>query len=365
MRLVNPSFINASTPTLSVVVPVYNEEQVLPIFHHQLSCVLSTLSEESFEVVYVNDGSKDDSWQVMCELSSQHAEVKCVNLSRNFGKEAAVTAGLDHTNGQAVVILDADLQDPPELIPQMLAAWREGYDVVNMKRSCRHGESRFKLWTAHIYYRLLELVADASIEKDVGDFRLLSRRVVDSIKQLDEKNRYMKGILSWPGFKQTTIEFDRPERAAGETKWSFLQLVQLGLSGITAFSVKPLRLSTWAGALISSAAFIYAMWIVFKTLIFGEMVQGYPTMMLMQLFLGGVQLIAIGILGEYVGRIFTEVKNRPIYLVMDVEHKTQRGDEVSSLELGNSLEPRTSLELEQDLEPIEHLRNKTLVKHHA
>jgi len=188
-----------------------------------------------------------------------------------------------------------------------------------MKRSARLGESKFKCWTAHLYYRLLDYLSDVPVQKDVGDFRLLSRRVIDEIKKLSEKNRYMKGIFSWPGYKQTTISFERPERAAGETKWTFIQLVKLGLSGITAFSVKPLRISTWAGALISASAFIYGLWIVIKTLAFGEVVAGYPSMMLIQLFLGGVQLLAIGVLGEYVGRIYGEAKARPIYLIMDRE----------------------------------------------
>mgnify|MGYP000197486822 CR=1 FL=1 len=323
MQLVNQNSMHKEDVTLSIIVPVYNEEEMLPIFHHQLIKVLSALSEDRFEVVYVNDGSNDSSWNIMLELSSTHVDIECINLSRNFGKEAAVTAGIDHAKGQAITILDADLQDPPELIPEMMKAWRQGYDVVNMKRSARLGESKFKLWTSHIYYRMLDHLSDVPVEKDVGDFRLISRRVVENIKQLNEKNRYMKGILSWPGYKQTTLHFERPERAAGETKWSFFQLVTLGLSGITAFSVKPLRLSTWAGAIISISAFLYAVWVVTKTLVFGESVQGYPTMMLIQLFLGGVQLLAVGILGEYVGRIFAEVKNRPIYLVMDVERKAQ------------------------------------------
>ena len=321
MKLVGHNHIAKDNIVLSIIVPVYNEEEMLPLFHHQLLKVLSTIPEEHREIIYVNDGSIDNSWQVMLELASIHAEIDCLNLSRNFGKEAAVTAGIDHAKGEAITILDADLQDPPELIPAMLASWRKGFDVVNMKRSARLGESRLKLWTAHLYYRLLDHLSDVPVEKDVGDFRLISRRVVDKIKQLKERNRYMKGILSWPGYKQTTIEFERPERAAGETKWSFMQLVKLGLSGITAFSVKPLRLATWAGAIISLSAFCYAFWVALKTMVFGEPVQGYPTMMVIQLLLGGVQLLAIGIMGEYVGRIFAEVKARPIYLVMDIEQK--------------------------------------------
>ncbi|AZQ84272.1 glycosyltransferase [Colwellia sp. Arc7-635] len=319
MQLVTPQQSIKDEITLSIIVPVFNEQEMLPIFHHHLAKVLSTQSESSFEIVYINDGSTDDSWNIMLDLESHYANIECINLSRNFGKEAAMTAGIDHAKGQAIVLLDADLQDPPELIPDMLAAWRQGYDVVNMRRSARLGESKFKCWSAHVYYRLLDYLSDVPLQKDVGDFRLLSRRVVEDIKQLSERSRYMKGILSWPGYKQTTISFERPERAAGETKWSFIQLVKLGLSGITAFSIKPLRIATWAGALISASAFIYGFWIVIKTLIFGEAVAGYPTMMLIQLFLGGVQLLSIGILGEYVGRIYAETKARPIYLIMDKE----------------------------------------------
>lgn len=305
--------------TLSVLVPVYNEQEMLPLFHHQLSKVLAQLTQDTFEILYINDGSNDDSWNVMRSLKApaSHVEVRCINLSRNFGKEAAMSAGLDLCVGQTVVLLDADLQDPPELIPQMLNTWRQGYDVINMKRSTRHGESAFKRFSAHIYYRLLDHLSDVPLQRDVGDFRLLSRRVIEQIKRLPERTRYMKGIMSWPGYKQTTLEFERPERVAGETKWSFIQLVKLGLSGITAFSVKPLRLATWLGASVSLAAFVYGVIVVLKTLMLGESVAGYPSLMLVGLLLGGVQLLTIGILGEYVGRIYTETKGRPLYLVMD------------------------------------------------
>jgi len=337
MQLVNNESSIKDEITLSIIVPVYNEQEMLPLFHHQLAKVLSTLSDDRFEIIYINDGSSDDSWNVMLNLKSQYAIVECINLSRNFGKEAAMTAGIDSAKGQAVILLDADLQDPPELIPQMLAAWRKGYDVVNMKRSARLGESTFKCWTAYVYYRLLDHLSDVPLQKDVGDFRLLSRRVIEGIKQLSERSRYMKGILSWPGYKQTTISFERPERAAGETKWSFMQLVKLGLSGITAFSVKPLRISTWAGAIISASAFIYGLWIVIKTLVFGEVVVGYPSMMLIQLFLGGVQLLAIGILGEYVGRIYVEAKARPIYLIMDKESSIAQDSIIKATHIESSM----------------------------
>lgn len=316
--------------TLSLIVPVYNEAEMLPIFHQEVEEVLATLPGEQVEIVYINDGSTDNSWPLLQTLSSSYAHINRINLSRNFGKEAAMTAGLDAARGQAAILLDADLQDPPTLIPSMLDKWREGYDVINMRRKDRLGESRFKKASAYLYYRLLACLSDVPIEKDVGDFRLLSRRVIDQIKQLPERNRYMKGIMAWPGFNQTILEFDRPERVAGDTKWSFMQLVGLGLSGITSFSIKPLKLSTWLGVLVSAGAFIYSAVVLFKTLFFGEAVAGYPSMMLIQLWLGGIQLIAIGVLGEYVGRIFTESKGRPVYLVMDTHNSQAAGLQASS-----------------------------------
>ncbi|WP_286262115.1 glycosyltransferase family 2 protein [Thalassotalea atypica] len=315
-KSINSSF-KAEPITLSIIVAAYNEAEMLPLFHYELSKVLATLPNENIEILYINDGSEDQTWQVMQQLPAHHATIELINLSRNFGKEAAMTAGLDLAKGQSAILLDADLQDPPELIPQMLATWREGADVVNMKRKERLGESSLKKLSAHLYYRLLAQLSDVKIEKDVGDFRLLSRRVIDEIKNLPERNRYMKGIMAWPGFKQTVITFDRPERAAGETKWSFIQLVQLGLSGITSFSVRPLRIATWLGILVSASAFIFSLFVFIKALLLGDPVAGYPSLMLVQLWLGGVQLMAIGLLGEYVGRIFTETKQRPVYLVME------------------------------------------------
>lgn len=301
---------------ISLVVPLYNEQAVLAELHHRVSSVIASLRHVRFEIVYIDDGSIDASWDITQNLDNQYCDVRAIRLSRNFGKEAALTAGLEHAQGDAVILLDADLQDPPELIPSMINSWLEGADIVNMKRSYRHGESWFKKASAHTFYRILNWVSDSPVEKDVGDFRLLSRTVVEAIKQLPERNRYMKGLMSWPGFNQVTLEFERPERIAGETKWSYFQLVRLALSGITSFSVKPLRFATWVGALISCYAFLFATWVVIKTVIFGEAVPGYPSIMLTLLALGGVQLIAIGILGEYIARLFTEAKQRPVYLVM-------------------------------------------------
>lgn len=302
---------------LSVIVPVFNEQESLHKFHHALSVVIARMTNEYVQIIYVNDGSTDSSWEILQQLSCPVAEICCINLSRNFGKEAAMTAGLDHARGNAVTLLDADLQDPPELIIPMLEALRKGYDIVNMRRNKRFGETPFKVFCAKHYYRLFRWLSDTPVQTEVGDFRMLSARVVSHIRELPERNRYMKGIMSWPGFAQTTLTFDRPERVAGNTKWSFLELCGLALSGITAFSVKPLRLATIVGTLVSASAFFYGAWVLSKTLIFGESVAGYPSLMLVVLFLGGIQLLGIGILGEYLGRVFIESKGRPVYLVMD------------------------------------------------
>lgn len=302
---------------LTIIVPVYNEEITLLTFHHELSRVLAKMPEEQTEILYINDGSLDQSWSIMTSLSSQHASIECINLSRNFGKEAAVSAGLDFAKGHAITILDADLQDPPELLHKMLTTLRKGYDVVNMKRRKRHGESWFKQFCAKYYYRLFRWMSDTPIDTDVGDFRMLSRRVTNEIKKLPERNRYMKGIMSWPGYRQTTLMFDRPKRIAGQTKWSIIQLCNLAISGITAFSVKPLRLATCAGIILSLSAFFYGSWVFIKTVLYGESVAGYPSLMIIMLLLGGVQLLGIGILGEYLGRIFIESKGRPVYLIME------------------------------------------------
>ncbi|MGF1694649.1 glycosyltransferase [Vibrio lamellibrachiae] len=307
--------------TLSIIVPYYNEREVLGEFHARLNKVLDSI-EESCEIVYIDDGSTDDSNCLVDILPITSSNVVNICLSRNFGKEYAVTAGLEHSKGLAVILLDADLQDPPELIPSMLKAWRKGFDVVNMQRRNRHGESWFKQFSASTFYRLLNLLVKSDIPENVGDFRLLSREVVDHICSLTESNRYMKGIFAWPGFRQTTLPFDRDARYCGETKWNYLKLLGLAVDGITSFSIRPLRLATIVGGLIAFAAFVFGLIIISKTLLFGELVSGYPSMMVVQLALGGIQLLSIGVLGEYIGRIFIEVKNRPLYLIQSVVERS-------------------------------------------
>ena len=306
----------AEAVELSIVVPMFNEADSLDELFARLESSIGAL-DLSTEVILVDDGSTDTTWLGITAYAPTHFRLRCVALSRNFGKEAALTSGLQAAAGRAVVILDADCQDPPELLPDMLSAWQQGADVVNMKRRSRAGESWFKRRSAAWYYRLLAILAEIPIPENVGDFRLLSRRVVDEVNRLGERNRYMKGILAWPGFNQVTLEYERERRAAGNSKWNYGQLICLSISGITSFSNRPLRLASWLGALVALSAFVYGLWVLGRTLLFGDPVSGYPSMMLVILFLGGIQLTTIGVLGEYVGRIFTEVKNRPTYIVRE------------------------------------------------
>ncbi|WP_417346968.1 glycosyltransferase family 2 protein [Ferrimonas sp.] len=305
--------------TLSVIVPVYNEGEGLALTHQRVTRVLDALPDRC-EIIYVDDGSKDDSWSLVQNLPGSSSDHVGLSLSRNFGKEAAMSAGLSHVRGQAVILLDADLQDPPELIPKMLDAWRDGADVVNMKRRARLGESWFKKLTAGAFYKVMNWASDVPIPENVGDFRLMSRQVVDHINQLPERNRYMKGLFAWPGFKQITLEFDRDPRAVGVTKWNYGKLFGFAMDGIASFSIRPLRLATWCGLLTAFSAFVYGMVVVIKTLVFGETVSGYPSMMVVQLLLGGIQLLALGLIGEYLGRVVMEVKQRPQYLIREASH---------------------------------------------
>lgn len=303
--------------SLSVVVPFYNESSVITECHDRLVAVLNIIEGHS-EIIYVDDGSTDGSRQLVEQFSANNISVKYIGLSRNFGKEAAMSAGLEHAKGKAVIILDADLQDPPELIPTMIDKWKEGYDVVNMQRIKRQGETWFKRFSAKCFYKVLNVLSDLDVPSNVGDFRLLSRDVVLHINQMPERNRYMKGIFSWPGFKQTTLPFVRDPRFSGETKWNYIKLIGLAVDGITSFSIKPLRIATILGGVIALWAFIYGMVIIVKTMIFSEPVSGYPSMMVVQLALGGIQLLCMGVMGEYIGRIFIEVKHRPLYLIQTI-----------------------------------------------
>ena len=303
---------------LSVVVPAYNEEQVLPAFHKRLSTVLDSISMDA-EVVYVNDGSTDNTLTVIQHLRQSDPRIGIVDLSRNFGKEIALTAGLDHVSGDAVVIIDADLQDPPELIPEMLKYWTDGYDVVYAKRISRDGESRIKQGTAYAFYRVIQKVSRVKIPEDTGDYRLLSRRAVDALRQLREQHRFMKGLFAWIGYPQKAVMYKRDGRFAGQTKWNYWKLWNFAIEGITSFSIAPLKVATYVGLMIAIGAFMYSGIIIYKTLVYGNPVAGYPSLMVVILFLGGVQLITLGVIGEYLGRMFDESKQRPLYFMKNYE----------------------------------------------
>jgi glycosyltransferase involved in cell wall biosynthesis len=301
---------------LSVVVPVYNEEQNLDYLFERLTSVLNRLNM-TYEIVCVNDGSRDNTIERLIEHHQQNPAIKVVNLSRNYGKEIALSAGLDYTCGDAVVPIDADLQDPPELIADLVAKWREGYDVVLATRRSRQGESWIKRLTANAFYRIIDRISHVPIPRDTGDFRLIDRRVVDAIKQLPERNRFMKGLFAWVGFKQTSILYDRPSRYKGETTWNYWRLWNFALDGITSFSFIPLKVWSYIGLLVAIPAFFYASFLVIRTVLFGVDLPGYASIMVAVLFLGGVQLVSLGVLGEYLGRVYEEVKGRPLYLVRE------------------------------------------------
>jgi len=301
-------------PQLAIVVPAYNEAAVLETFHRRLAAVLDALPL-ACRVLYVDDGSVDGTWERVASLAARDPRCGALKLSRNFGKEAALTAGLDHVDADAAVVIDADLQDPPELIPALVEQWQAGYDVVYATRSARAGEGRFKRFTAAAFYRSMEKLSDTAVPRDTGDFRLLSRRALDALGQLRERQRFMKGLFAWIGYRQTAVYYRRDPRQAGRTKWNYWRLGQLAVEGITSFSTAPLRLATWLGLATALLAFVYGLWVLGKALLYGDPVRGYPSLMLAILFLGGVQLLALGVIGEYLGRNYAESKRRPLYFV--------------------------------------------------
>ena len=309
--------------TLSVVVPLFNEEgNVLPLLERIVGIVERLPGKPTYEIVLVNDGSRDATLTAIREQMQHRHNIVLVNLSRNFGHQLAATAGLDVAQGDAVVLMDGDLQDPPELIEQFVEKWRGGYDVVYAVRRTRKGESGFKLFTARMFYRIIKRLTNISIPVDTGDFRLMSRRVVDTLKRSRERHRFLRGMVSWVGYNQIGVEYDRDERFSGTTKYPVRKMLKFAIDGITSFSDVPLRFSSYLGFTVSTAAFIYAIIIIlFKAFRWGtpEYARGWASTMVAILFLGGVQLIGIGILGEYIGRIYDEVKARPLYIIADVE----------------------------------------------
>ena len=303
-------------PELSVVVPVHNEAENLPLLVERLRTVLDE-AVSSWQLVFVDDGSRDETLAVIRGLNAADPRISAVSFSRNFGKEIAIAAGLDHALGDAAIIMDADLQHPPETIPAFLAKWREGYLNVYGQRTDREDETRLKRNFAKMFYRIFGYFGETPLPEGAGDFRLLDRKVVEVIRALPERNRFMKGLFAWAGFKQVAVEYDRAEREVGSTKFNYWKLWTLALDGITSASTAPLRIWSYVGASIALFALGYSAFIVSRVLIFGISVPGYASIMVSVLFLGGVQLISLGVLGEYVGRILTETKQRPLYVVRD------------------------------------------------
>ena len=303
---------------LSVVTPVYNEEENIDEFYSRVLKATQDLNLE-LEIIYINDGSHDNTIEIINRQSEKDNRIAVLDLSRNFGKEIALTAGLDYASGDAVIVIDSDLQDPPEVIPELVKKWRDGNDVVNARRIKRKGEGFLKKITSHIYYRLLFFISDIKIPMDTGDFRLLNRNALDAISQLREKHRYMKGLFAWVGFKQQEIQYEREARYKGKTKWSFFGLFNLAFDGLTSFSILPLRLASTVGFLSALFGFFYGVMIIIKKIFFHEPVVGFTSLVVLVTFFGGIQLLSIGIIGEYIGRIFNETKNRPLYIVKNIK----------------------------------------------
>jgi glycosyltransferase involved in cell wall biosynthesis len=305
-------------PMLTVVVAAFNEEAALPLLQPRIAAVLDALQRDAGvegRVLYVDDGSRDGTWLALQAIAADDPRVSLLRLSRNFGKELALTAGLDRVAEGAALILDADGQDPPELIPRFVAKWREGYDDVHGTRSAREGEGWLKRATAHAFYRVIGRLSKTPVPADTGDFRLLSPRALAALRELRERHRFMKGLFGWIGFNRVAIPYQREPRLAGRSKFGFWKLWNFALEGITSFSTAPLRVATYLGIATAFVAFVYGAWIIAKALLWGDPVAGWPTMMSVILFLGGVQLVALGLIGEYLGRLYEEAKQRPLYLV--------------------------------------------------
>lgn len=302
---------------ISILIPAYNEQESLELLLARLESLANENKSYNFEFMFIDDGSRDKTIEIIKDFAKKDKRIKYISLSRNFGKEIAMIAGLDGVSGDATVIIDADLQHPPELIPEMIKFWEQGYDDVYAKRKDRKNESWAKKTSSKWFYKILQKSTNFPIQMDIGDFRLLDQRCVEALRQIRESQRYTKGMFSWIGFKKKEILYSPDKRIAGETKWNFTQLFNFAIDGITSFTTAPLRISSILGFIVSFVAFLYIIGVVVKTTIFGESVAGYPSMMAVILFLGGVQLLSLGVIGEYIGRVFTEVKQRPLYLIQE------------------------------------------------
>lgn len=301
---------------LSVVIPIYNEEGNIPLLYERLTAVMQGMGI-SWEFIFINDGSRDRSIQLLKELAGKDPRVRYIDFSRNFGHQIAVSAGLDHSRGEAVVIMDADLQDPPELLPDMYRKYKEGFEVVYARRRSREGESWFKKTTARLFYRMLSRLSTVEIPLDTGDFRIIDHKVVEVLRNMPEKSKFLRGQISWIGFRQTFLEYDRQERHAGETNYPFKKMLSLALDGITGFSDLPLRFVTYFGLLVTGFAFLGTLYVLYSRFVMRDYVEGWSSLMITVLFIGGVQMIAIGVIGEYLSRIHANVRNRPLYIVRE------------------------------------------------
>lgn len=311
----------------SIVVPVYNEEEVIHETYRRLTEVMRS-TKEAYELLFVNDGSKDRTAEIIKEYSEQDPAVVLLDFARNFGYQIAITAGMDYARGEAVVVIDADLQDPPELILEMIEKWKQGFDVVYAKRTKRKGETYFKKQTAAMFYRFLRAMTDIDIPLDTGDFRLLDRKVCNQMNSIQEKNRFVRGLVSWVGFKQIAVEYERDERLAGESKYPLKKMLKLSMDGITSFSYKPLKLASYAGVTLSGIGFIYLLVVMYLKLFTDSTITGWSSLIVIQLFFSGIILIILGMIGEYIGRIYDETKNRPLYIVRE-KYQLETREEVS------------------------------------
>ena len=309
--------------TISILIPCFNEEQSLPLLYPELCKLMSSMPNYGWEFMFVNDGSKDETLNILKRLRTSDTRINYLDLSRNFGKEIAMLAGFDYVTGDCVVIIDADLQHPPTLIPEMINWWEQGYDDVYAKRMSRGKESWLRKHLSLQFYKILQSSSRFDVLQNVGDFRLLDRCCINALKKLRESERYTKGMYCWIGFKKKDVEFVQGDRIAGESSWSYRQLFSFAIDGITSFTNAPLRISTVMGFLVSMFAFVYMIYVFIKSLIWGDPVQGYPTLVILILFLGGIQLLSLGVIGEYIGRIYNEVKDRPNYIVREYNNNRE------------------------------------------
>ena len=311
---------------ITIIIPAYNEEESLPYLYERLDKLMTSMKNYEFEILFVNDGSKDKTINIIKELRQKDKKISYVDFSRNFGKEIAMIAGLDYATGDCVIFMDADLQDPPELIPELVKYWEDGYDDVYAKRRSRKGETWLKKFTSKMYYKVLQKTTKIEIQKDTGDFRLLDRRCVNALRKIRESERNTKSMFSWIGYKKKEVLYDRDPRVAGTTKWNYKKLIDLAIDGITSFTTSPLRLSTYIAIPTFLVLFVYFVYVIIKSCMIHKAIQAFQAIILLILFFSGIQILLFGIIGEYLGRIFNETKNRPLYLVNEYNDKKEMNE---------------------------------------